>query len=217
APRPSAPSLHDARPISGGGRDEAHVGGDRLDDDAGHGVVEVGHDVVGDDAGVLHGGGGDAGGAGQPEGGEAAAGLGEEQVAVAVVVAGELHDDVAAGEAAGDADRGHRGLGAGGHEPHELDRRDPLGDGLGEEHIPLGGGAVGGAVHRRPLHGLDDGGVGVVGDDRPVGLREVDVAAALDVPHVGALGPGGEVGRAAHAAEGPDGAVDAAGDDGLGA
>src|SRR5690606_24650315 len=94
----------------GGGRDEAHVGGDRLDDDAGHGVVEVGHDVVGDDAGVLHGGGGDAGGAGQPEGGEAAAGLGEEQVAVAVVVAGELHDDVAAGEAAGDADRGHRGL-----------------------------------------------------------------------------------------------------------
>ena len=49
--------------------------------------------------------------------------LDEQRVAVAVVAAFELHDLRAAGEAAREADRGHRRLGAGGHEPHQLERR----------------------------------------------------------------------------------------------
>ena len=105
------------------GRDEAHVGGDRLDDDARGVVVELGHLVVGRDDGVGHGGVGDAGRAGQAEGGEPAAGLGEQQVAVAVVVAGELHDLAAAGVAAGHPDGRHGGLGARRHEADELHRR----------------------------------------------------------------------------------------------
>ena len=35
-------------------RDQAHVGGDRLDDDAGHVVVDLGHDVVGHDHRLGH-------------------------------------------------------------------------------------------------------------------------------------------------------------------
>ena len=41
---------------------------------------------------------------GRPERGHAAAALGQQRVAVAVVVAGELHDSAAAGEPAGQAD-----------------------------------------------------------------------------------------------------------------
>ena len=42
---------------------------------------------------------------------------------MAVVAAGELHDQLAAGEPAGQPDRGHGRLGAGGHEADLLDRR----------------------------------------------------------------------------------------------
>ena len=47
----------------------------------------------------------------------------EERVGVAVVAALELDDPVAAGRAAREPHRGHRRLGAGGHQPHLLDRR----------------------------------------------------------------------------------------------
>ena len=191
------------------GRHQAHVGGDRLDDHARRVGVELGHLVVGRDDRVGDRGVGDAGRAGEAEGGQAAARLGEQQVAVAVVVAGELHDLAPAGVAAGDADGRHRGLGARGHQPDQLDRRHALADRLGEQDLPLGRCAVGGAVDGRALHGLDDGRVGVAGDDGAVGLHEVEVARALDVPDVGALGAGDEVGRAADALEGADGAVHA--------
>jgi hypothetical protein len=46
--------------------------------------------------------------------------------------------------------------------------------------------------------------VGVAEDDGPVALHEVDVAGALDVPDVGALGSLHEVGRAPDGPEGPN-------------
>ena len=55
-------------------------------------VVQLGHDVVGHDAGVANRAFGHAVGAGQTERGDAAATLGEKEIPVAVVVAGELHD-----------------------------------------------------------------------------------------------------------------------------
>ena len=55
--------------------------------------------------------------------------------------------------------------------------------------------------------------VGVAEDHRAVALHEVDVAAALDVEHVRALGPGDDVGPPADGLEGADRRVDAAGDD----
>ena len=65
---------------------------------------------------------------GEPEGRDAAAGLHEQRVEVAVIAARELHDLVAAGRAACEAHRGHRGFGAGRHEPHLLDRRHAVAD-----------------------------------------------------------------------------------------
>ena len=198
----SAPTRsHSARrpsrnPSTGG--DQAHVGGDRLDDHAGgvarraSGTTLYGATTVSATAASVT-----PAEPGRPERGQPAARLGEEQVAVAVVVAGELHDRVAAGGAAGQAHGRHGGLGARRHQAHLLDRRHPLADRLGQQHLALGRRAVGRAVDGRPLDGLDDGRVGVAGDDRAVGLHEVDVARALDVPHVGALGPGHEVRRAA--------------------
>ena len=127
---------------------------------------------------------------GQAERGQAAARLGQQQVAVAVVVAGELHHRRPAGEAPGDADGRHRRLGAARHQPHHLARRDPGADLLGQQHLALGRRAVAGAVGRGPLHGLDDGRVGVAGDDRPVRLHEVDVAACPRRPTRGRPRPG---------------------------
>ncbi len=63
---------------------------------------------------------GDAGGVGHAERGDAGPGGGQERVDVAVVAAGELHHQRPAGEAAGQADRAHRRLGA------ELDQADLL-------------------------------------------------------------------------------------------
>ena len=83
--------------------------------------------VVGQHQGRRRGAGGHAGRAGDGPldavGGQPGARLGEQGVDVAVVAAGELHDEVAAGEAAGQPDRGHGGLGARGDQAHLLDRR----------------------------------------------------------------------------------------------
>ena len=60
---------------------------------------------------------------GDPERRAARAGLHEQAVGVAVVAAVELHEDVAPGGAARDADGAHGGLGARADEPHQLHRR----------------------------------------------------------------------------------------------
>ena len=195
--------------------DQAHVGRDGLDDHAGGVLVELRHDVVGHDGRVGHGRLGDARRAGQPERGEAGARLGKEEVAVAVVVARELHDPASPRVTTGDADRRHRRLRAGGDEAHLLDRRHPLADRLGQEHLALGGRAVRRPVDRRTLHGLDDRRVGVPGDDRAVGLHQVDVAPTVRVPHHRPGRASDEVRRATDAPEGPHRAVDATRDHAL--
>jgi hypothetical protein len=57
----------------------------------------------------------------------------------------------------------------------------------------------------------------VADDHRAPGADVVDVALAVGVPHIGALGAGDEARRAAHRTEGADGRVDAAGNGLLGA
>ena len=115
-----------------------HDGLDRRD------VVEGGHERVGDRA-LGH-----AGRAGDAERRDAGAGRDEQRVGVAVVAAVELQDLAPAGEAARDAQRAHRGLGAGGDEAHLLDRGHVAHDPLGELHLAGAGRAVGGPARRRP-------------------------------------------------------------------
>ena len=215
APTRSHSARSAARKPSAGG-DEAHVGGDGLEDDRGDVVGEGGDVVEGHDRGVGHRGRRDPHRVGQAEDRQRRTGLGQEGVAVAVVVAGELHQPVAAGVAAGEADGRHRRLGARAHQPDLLHRRDASADLLGQQDLPLGGRAIARAPGRGVLDGGDDGGVGVAGDDRPVALDEIEVLGALDVPDPCAVGALDEVRGAPDGAEGPDGRVDAAGDPGLG-
>ena len=104
---------------------------------------------------------------------------------MAVVAAGELHDDVAAGEAAGQPDRRHRRLGAGGDEADPLDRRtrDDL---LGELDLGLGRGAVRRAAGDRGRDRRLHLGVGVAEQHRAPRADQVDVLVAVDVGQPGA-------------------------------
>ena len=99
------------------GQDEAHVAGDRLDDDRGNlagkaveQLLDRAEIVVRRGQRVGDRGSGDAGRVGQPERRDPRAGLDEERIGVPVVVARELHDLRPAGERAGEADRAHRRL-----------------------------------------------------------------------------------------------------------
>ena len=112
----------------------------------------------------------------------------QQAVGVAVVAAVELDDLAAAGEAAGHAQRAHRGLGARRHEAHLLHRGHALHHALGQLHLGRAGRAVGGAAERRLAHGLDDLGVGVAQDHGPPGAHVVDVALAVGVHDPRALG-----------------------------
>ena len=116
-------------------RQQAVVGGHRLDDDRGdpvalareqlvHGgfIIERQHARTGGE-GCRHAGGGRA-----AEGREAGAGRDQQVIRMPVVAAGELDDQIAPGERARQADGAHDGLGAGGHQPHLLDA------GIGGDH-----------------------------------------------------------------------------------
>ena len=191
-------------------RDDAHVAGGGLADDAGDLGAALGEDgldggdvVVGQDDGVGGGAGGDAGGVGQAEGRDAGAGRGEQRVDVAVVVAGELHDQRAAGGAAGQPDGRQHRLGAGVDQPHPLDRGDPVADLLGQVELALGRGAEGQPAPGGGGDGLDDGGVRVAQDHRPPRADQVDVAASVGV---GDPGPGALDHEARGAADGAEGA-----------
>ena len=73
-------------------RHQAHVGRHRLDDHAGHPLVELGDPVVGGHHRLGHRAGRHAGRVGQAQGGHPAAPAGQQTVGVAVVAAGELDD-----------------------------------------------------------------------------------------------------------------------------
>ena len=108
---------------------------------------------------------------------------------MAVVAAGELHDHVAAGEAAGQPDRRHRRLGAGGDEPDPLDRR-PRHDLLGQLDLgPRSGVPYDVPRATAAWTAACDLGVGVAEQHRPPRADQVDVLVAVDVGEPGA--PGG--------------------------
>ena len=126
-------------------RDDAHVAGSGLGDDARDPLAAGGEDglqrldvVVGDDerlGGHLRR---HARRVREGQGRDARPGAHEERVDVPVVVPGELHDEAAPGEPAREPDGAHRRLGAAGDQAHLLDRADAGDDLLGEGHLVLG-------------------------------------------------------------------------------
>ena len=104
---------------------------------------------------------------------------------MAVVAAGELHDEVAAGEPAGEPDRGHGGLGAGGDQPDLLDRRAaPRSPRRARPRSASGCRTTcRGTPPRRRLPGPR---VGVAEQERAPRADQVDVLVAVDVAQPGA-------------------------------
>ncbi len=191
-------------------RDHPHVARRRLGDQAGDPVAVLGEHlldrspvVVGQHEGQGRRGLRDAGGAGHGERGEARPGRGQQRVDVAVVAAGELHDQVPPGEAAGQPDRGHGGLGARRHEPDPLDG-GPGHDLLGELDLGRGRGAVRRAAGDRLGDCCEHLGVGVAEQHRTPGADQVDVVVAVDVGQPRAPGGPDEPGGPAHGVEGAD-------------
>ena len=131
---------------------------------------------------------------------------------MAVVVAGELHDHVAAGEAAGQADGAHRRLRARTHHPYLLDRRNRRNDQVGEPALGLCRCAVARACGQRPLDRLHHPRMPVAEDHRPPGADVVEVDVAVDVGEVLAEGRREKDRLAPHPSERAGGRVDATGD-----
>jgi len=127
----------------------------------------------------------------------------EQSVDVTVVATRELHDLRAAGRAAGESHRGHRGLGARRHEPELLEPRDAFAHHFRQLDLAAGGGAVGGARPGRALHGFDDGRIRVPENRCSPRLHVVDIATTVGVEQVGAFAPLGEERFAADRGERP--------------
>ena len=107
-------------------------------------------------------------------------------VVMAVVGAEHLDDGLTAGEAAGDADGVHGGLGARVHEAplRELEGAREM---LGHDDGVFGRQAELRAERRALLDGLDDGGMGVALHHAAVAVVEVGDLLAVDAPDVRAL------------------------------
>ena len=204
------------------GRDRAHVGGGALEDDGGNTATRLlearaqGIDiVVGQDDRLGGDGLGDASRPGQAAGGDARPGGSEQAVGMAVVIAGEFHDEVTPGGAARQADRRHRRLGARGHEADALREGHALAHGAGQQRLSFGGCAEGQATRGRLLDGCHHLGVCVAKQRRAPRANKVHIGTSLDVGDARATRARDEARGAADAAEGSHGRVDAAGDDGF--
>jgi hypothetical protein len=145
----------------------------------------------------------------QPECRDPRPGGDQQRVDVAVVAPGELHHQRPAGVAAGQAQRGHRRLGAGVDQPDLLDR-GPRDDLRRKLDLAGRGGAERRPVRQRPRHRGDDRRVRVPEDHRPPGADQVNVLPAVHVEQVRAETPLDEPGCPAHRAERPDRGVNAA-------
>jgi len=108
---------------------------------------------------------------------------------VTVIGAEHLDDGLAAGEAAGDAQGVHGGLGAGVHEA-PLRQLEGAGEVLGHDDGVFSRQAELRTQGRALLDGLDDERMGVALDHAAVAVVEVDDLPALDAPDVRTLAVG---------------------------
>ena len=170
------------------GRNDAHVARDGLDENRREPLAVLrdgcsdGVDVVvGQHDRVAATPDGNARGRRDPERHQARAGAREQRVDVAVVVAGELDQAVAARRGTRQPHGAHRRLGAGGDEAHHLDRRHGVDDLGGQVDLALGRGAERRSAGERIGDGGERLGIGVTEEERAPREHPVDVAVAVHV------------------------------------
>src|SRR5690606_33314057 len=129
-----------------------------------------------------------------------------------VVAALELDDAGAAGVATSQADGRHCGFRAGTDQAHLLHGWHALDDGFRNLNFGFGGCTKGQAVLGRLLHRLDNFGMSMAQDCRAPGSYVIDIARAVGVPNISALGALDESRRTADRAECADRGIDAARD-----
>ena len=169
-------------------RQQAVIGGHRLDDDGGDAcafalqqlaqrrfVIERQHPRAGGE-GRRH-----ARRGGLAEGGKSRARGHQQVVGMSVVAAGKLDDQLTPGEGARHTDRAHHRFGSGGNEAYLLGLRVGGHDALGELHFRRAGRAVGRAVRERRADCGDHLRVSVPGDQRTPGADEVEVTAPVGI------------------------------------
>ena len=135
---------------------------------------------------------------------------------MAMVAPGEFYDFVSPRVGAGNPDGAHGGLRAGVHQPKQLHGGHGRVDKPGQLHLALSRSTEGRTAGRPLLHRHHHSRMGVAQDERSPGADVVDVFVAVHVPDAGALATPDEGRLATHGAEGADGAVHPAGDEGLG-
>ena len=146
------------------------------------------------------------------EGQRAGTGFHQQTVGMAVIAAFELNDLIAAGEAAGQANRAHGRFGAGVHHPHHIHGRDQLGHQLRHFHFHFGRRAKAQAAGRRFDHRIADSRVVVAQHHRTPGADIIDIGLPVHVIKIGAIRAFDKQRRAADAGEGAHRRVNAAGD-----
>ena len=113
----------------------------------------------------------------------------QQAVDVPVVVAGELDDPIAPGEAARQPDGAHRGFGARVDQPHLFDRGNQVDDQFGQLVFRFGRRTETGSRVNRRDHRLSHARMTMSQDHRAPRSDVVDVAIAVDVEQIGTFAP----------------------------
>ena len=207
--------LEESRP----GDEHTHVSHHRLDDGAGRllplrrpeeGAGRVGI-VEGEDGGELRQLRRHSGRIGESQRLDAAARANEEAVRRAVIAAFVLHDALAPGEPASDAQRAGSRFRAARDEAYPLHARDQPAHALAEVALPRRGSAEARPVRGGVADRFHDVGMRVPREERSPAEHVVDEPVAIDVDEVRAFTPCDEERLAAHRAESADRAVHTAG------
>ena len=199
-------------------RNDTHVADDRFENDGGNvrttfvkrlfqdgDVVEFDRQRVGRAACGNSRAGGDA----QCQ--RATAGLHQQAVDMSVIAAGELHDHIASGMPACEADRRHGRFGPRVHHPHLLDRGHDFDDEFGQFRFQDRGCSKTRAVRQRAFDRADHRRMSMPEDMRTPRSDVIDQPIAIDVVQVGPFAAFDDERLSAHATKRPRRAIHATG------
>src|SRR5262249_17046334 len=130
---------------------------------------------------------------------------------MSVIAAGKLHDQLAPGETARQANPAHGRLGPRANHAHHLDTRNQLNDQLGQLSFQLGRSAEGASFREGFTDRLKDAWMVVAQDERAPRADKIEITIAVDIKEIRSFASGDEKRLASDSAEGPGRTVHAAG------